>query len=488
MIAISSMVAAEIPSASAEAYYNTHFEEKGEGVYEWPEQGLLFIKAVMPSGAGVEAEELSRTRRLMRDWLAGMASEQRQDPALPYGLDLMRQICREFAPDLEYTATWNFSGDTCAFSYERGRMHELVTVVWRDSLLKALPKAFLEPVGVGVWRSGMKSLAAQRYVRQNDLAFARRIGAMDCFVAASESSVKFPGFDSEDFASALQQGVYGEAAHTWGGVDSPAYDEYAQIDAEISKYVAESERARSFRDAAVSVTCASPTVEFSEKVVSVQCQTNVTLVCSTNKIESVEPKIRVEHFAQAEGRMALPVVVASNMVEAVFEECDEHIVTTEETVTIVRTVEKIVRKVSTTYSGEPLFEKLFLSGGYMANSAVPQTERGKAAAKAFAAKLPAAEREARIVEALRENPGDKELWNLYGRILQEKGDGIGAVICFRNALRLDRCYDFALTNLAMCYDALGKKRLACSIAVLAQGITSNQWCAGKLEDIFTKER
>lgn len=479
-----------IPSARAEAYYRTHFEESSEGAYEWPEEGLLFFKAVMASNARAESEELSRTQRLMRTWLAGKAAARREDPRYPYGLDMMRRTCRQFLPDLEYSATWNFSGDTCAFTYERGRKREVVTVVRRDVLLEALPKAFLEPVDESVWRTGIRMLATQRYSRQADPNFLWSVGALDCFVSTAPSRAQFPSWDAGDFGDALRRFLDDACADVaaFSPEASPALEEFKTLSGEIAAYLIDGERAKGFVTAARSVVAPPPRISYEQKDAGVHCTTNAVVSFTTNTIENASTRLRHERFAQSDGTMVLPVAVCSNMVDAVVEECDDCVEMEVEMITIVRTAKRIVRKVAMSYSGEPRFEMLFLAAGFLDNSSSPQTEKGKAAVTAFSAKIPAAERESRIVDALRENPGDKELWNMYGRILQDKGEHCGAIVCFRNALRLDRRYDFALTNLAISCDALGKKHLACATAMIARALTENKWCLGKLDAIISKER
>ena len=94
------------------------------------------------------------------------------------------------------------------------------------------------------------------------------------------------------------------------------------------------------------------------------------------------------------------------------------------------------------------------------------------------------ERERRVLEALRENPGDKVLWKLYGRLLQSKKDWLGARICFRNALRLDREYQFALTNLALTYQEMGHRELATAAAMVAYGLATDGWCKTQAEGVL----
>ena len=92
------------------------------------------------------------------------------------------------------------------------------------------------------------------------------------------------------------------------------------------------------------------------------------------------------------------------------------------------------------------------------------------------------------MDALGENPGDKALWNFLGRIYQDRKDWTGAAICFRNALRLDPEFDYALTNLADCHKAMGHVRLAVGTAVLARGLSTNEWCAQRAEAILLAPR
>ena len=139
---------------------------------------------------------------------------------------------------------------------------------------------------------------------------------------------------------------------------------------------------------------------------------------------------------------------------------------------------RILKKITTPMAVDPVFEKLFLSGGSMPNSSAARTAKGRAAEKAFYASSSQtpAEREQLLIEALRENPGDKVLWNLLGRIMLNRQDRIGGLICFRNALRLDKNYEFALANLAMAYDGMGWHDLAYGAAIVAYGMAKNDWC------------
>ena len=478
-----------IPSAAAEAYYRTHFEKKPQGAYEWPERGLVFAKVSIPRKQGMDAAELTETRKVLRGWMAAKVAKERVDPPLPYGKDLMRKMCRKFEPDLEYNATWRFSAnDSCAFTYEVGKMHVVVTVVRSGDLVKAIPAAFYEPVGEKVWAAGWRQIVARHYVRQNDQAFMWRLGALDSCEAARATEARFPDWSSGDGFKVARVKFFEAARARWSLLDTPAREEYEGFWKDFVGYLIDSERARNLEAAALSVVRARPVTEFLPGVMSVVCETNRAVSCVTNVIERPELTTKVVRTVQTPDAMVLPIMVASNAVVSVVEESNGGVVHEVETVTIVRTTDRVVRKVSTTHGGSPRFEELFLSGGCLPNVPRPRTALGNLGAQAYSAEMPPAEREAYILSALRENPSDKELWNFYGVLLKKNGELFGAIACFRNALRLDRTFDYALTNLAMCYDELGKKQLACAAALLAVAVTDKPWCIEHAEAILNKKR
>ena len=483
------VVADEIPSAAAEVYYRTHFEKKPQGAYEWPERGLVFAKVCIPHRQGMDAEELTETRKVLRGWMAAKAAKKRVDPPLPYGKDLMRKMCRQYEPDLEYSATWQFSAnDSCAFTYEVGKMHVVVTVVRSEDLVKAIPVAFYEPVGEKVWNAGWRRIVARHYVRQSDQAFMWRLGALDSCEAARATEARFPDWSSGDGFKVARGKFFETARARWSSLDTPVREDYEGFWKDYVRYLTDSDRARNFEAAALSVACARPVTELLPGAMSVVCETNRTVSCVTNAIEKPELTTRVDRTVQTPESMILPIMVASNAVVSVVEESKDGVVHEVETVTIVRTTDRVVRKVSTTHGGSPRFEELFLSGGCLPNVQRPRTVLGTLGAQAFSAEMSPAEREAYILSALRENPSDKELWNFYGALLKKNGELFGAIACFRNALRLDRTFDYALTNLAMCYDELGKKQLACAAALLAVAVTDKPWCIERAEAILNKKR
>ena len=122
----------------------------------------------------------------------------------------------------------------------------------------------------------------------------------------------------------------------------------------------------------------------------------------------------------------------------------------------------------------------------MENVVSERTALGRAAEKQFYENggKTLEQREELLIDALRENPGDKVLWNLLGRMMMNRKDWYGGLVCMRNALRLDREYAFALTNLAIIYHSLGFDELAFGAAIVVMGVTEDTWCRKEVESLL----
>ena len=55
---------------------------------------------------------------------------------------------------------------------------------------------------------------------------------------------------------------------------------------------------------------------------------------------------------------------------------------------------------------------------------------------------------------------------------------------FAIALRLDREYQFALTNLALTYQNMGRRELATAAAMVAYGLATDEWCKVQAEGVL----
>ena len=482
------MAAEEIPSAAAGSYYSLHLEDSPEGVYEWPERDLIFVQVRIPYGRNnspdkLESAELSATRRVLHAWLAQKASKRRVDPILPFGMDMVRSTCRRYLPMLEYSANWSFSGDSCCFSREKGREHIAATVFRSDDVLASIPKAYLDPVADSVWLDGIVRIVRKHYSAEGDLAFMWQIGALDCLDASRPVAAEFPDVSDAAFCDALEK-YLDDANATWRDVDSPAKAEYAQVRGELSKYLLSSPAAMQLREAAARLATPAKRFEMSEGLPSLTVVTNTVAAVHTNAVDAANSVSNRFVVSMAEAGGIVRSMPEGNRVTVDSERVDVQTVTEVVTQTIVFTTAKTLRRTEFAYSGNPRFERLFLSGGSLANKSEEATAMGKAAQKVFYGQATMKEREQAVLGALRENPGDKVLWNLYGRIFQSKKDWLGAVVCFRNALRIDREYEFALVNLADTYRSMGKKRLAAGTALLARGLSADKWCVSHSESVL----
>ena len=416
------------PSASAAAYYQRQLKDKPQGVYEWPEKGLLFVQVHVPylsdGSEDLDANTLLAEHRELYKWLAVRASERKKDTSLPFGLDRVRQYVRANYPTWEYTAEWEYTLSGQAFSREENGKRVACAVCDKKAVEATMPKAFFDPVPDTTWLDGARELVSDCYAKRANIPFMEQIGLFDC--AALWGNGKAP-------ASGLV-------------TERPAYREYLEVERETADYLASSELARTLRAARKGLEDIPTRADVAYAVPSDRFVTNVTVAVSTNLTVAANAVTNVTEIPFAGIAEVMP---AGGTVMERRVRNDEAIITTVETCMVVRTRKVLVQRIARNYTALPKFEQLFLSGGKEANAKAARTERGKAAERAFYGACAQDERERLVLEAVRENPGDKVLWNLYGRLLQNKKDWLGARICFRNALRLDREYQFALTNLAL---------------------------------------
>lgn len=220
-------------------------------------------------------------------------------------------------------------------------------------------------------------------------------------------------------------------------------------------------------------TTNSPTQE--EKVVVV---TNVLATVSlvTNTVTRAETGEDVGTFGESRDGLVVETTVAGDVEEVV------------ETKTVVSVSKRLRRRIERSVSADPLFGKLFLSGGEMPNRSTAQTEEGRTIAAAFQANPQSEENKARLRAALMHNPGDKVIWNLYGRMLEGSGDTMAALISYRCALKLDPQYGYALVNFARVADQLGYDRISIAHAIFARGISEDPWCVKNTEILLLKNK
>ena len=450
------------PSDSA-AYYQRELKDRPQGVYEWPEKGLLFVQVHVPylsdGSENLDANTLLAQHRELYAWLAARAGAKKVDPELPPGLDRARRLVRANYPTWEFTADWEYKLDGQSFSREEDGKRVACAVCDKKAVEATMPKAFLEPAPDATWLDGARELIGDCYAGRVNVPFMEQIGLFDCAEICGK----------------------GKAPTSGPVTESAAYREYMEAARETADYLAASSLARELRAAQKELENIPGRPDVAYVVPPEIFATNVTVNVSTNRGVAANA---VTNVAAVSFDGIAAVMPAGGTVVERRVRSDESIITTVETCTVVRTRKILVQRIVRDYRASPRFERLFLSGGREPNAAAARTERGKAAERAFFGACAPEERERLVLEALRENPGDKVLWNLYGRLLQNRKDWLGARICFRNALRLDSEYPFALTNLALTYQAMGRRELATAAAIVAYGVATDGWCKTQAEGVL----
>jgi len=475
-------------SALVSNYHRLHVREKPTGVYEWSAEGLLFVHAHVPYTGSetpeeMESVELQTVNRMLFEWVVGQVGGETSDAPLPPGLDFVRRIVRGAWPTWGRSAAWRFSGETCAFTEEL-KTERLYTLVCRKAdVVASVPDAFRQPVSRDVWLRGLEELVADVYAAHGDLAFMWRIGALDALDVSRRTSAVFPSFQTDGFKEAHAD-FLDKACETWRDVESPAKVEYAALRSRLSDYLLSSKTASGFARDARAAQTPPPITTWRSLPGDVCVTTNRIVTVVTNAVAPSAVRTNESVVAVSESG-TVSVMVDGDRVARHSESTVTHEVVETETVTTVRTIRHGEERTVSRDIGEPTFERLYLAGGSLPNQARTRTSRGAEAEHAFFAQMPMDERRSVLLEALRENPGDKGLWNLYGRLLKAEGDALGAIVCYRNALRIDRSYVFALTNLAEAYHELGYSASARACAALARGLADDAWCVKHAEDVLS---
>lgn len=441
-------------------HYQNIVQPRETGVYE--DGDMLYIHVRIPFDRSKEKVKEKRARAifaaqdLLKQWAIDYsAPERNREDNSPKGVKEAKNIVARYLPG------WHFKEWPPRLSMREfphlsaDGFYVMGQAVAKDDVVRNIPKTFFKPFAAEDWNEALAKAIEAGIKKDGREAVLRLCRAWDA---------------SSHFVSP----------------ESAKDVDYSRVCESVRKYVAESERAAMFAQAAKKINGPHARERWDELPEPVSVSTNVIVSAKTNALEHVAVATNVTSRIQEKdeiadlGRSCGTTVVEREEVADV----EEVVVTT--TMTVIESCRIVRRRHVSSVSGNARFESLFAGGGEADNSKVAPTEFGSAAAKVFFEALPLAEKMARLLDAVRENPCDPRLWNLYGKCLQTEGDNLGAVVCFRNALRLDAEYEFALVNLAETYQALGYRRLAVGLAIFARAVAKDAWCVSHAEALLKK--
>lgn len=274
-----------------------------------------------------------------------------------------------------------------------------------------------------------------------------------------------------------------------GGFSKGALQEYESVNSQIKTFLETSDYAKSIRDAAAKIQ--GPNVNETWVVApngngdareekSVLTVTNLlaNVIVTTNNLVRKQTNEELLIGFSEKGNVSVTTCVS-----------DEKEIVETVTTKIVVTKRSVLRKKQVSVAGNPVFQQMFLSGGKDACKVSPRTELGARAIKTFFENGVSFEsKEKALYDALSENPGDCELWNLYGRCLFLKGETMAALICFRCAVALDKSNEYVLTNLAIVYHKLGCANLGYGYATFILGVGKSDWCMRQSREILCVDK
>ena len=245
-------------------------------------------------------------------------------------------------------------------------------------------------------------------------------------------------------------------------------------------FLKQSKVAKSMKENAVAISTPRVTTNWVEVVGKPERVEREEIVVSTNRVQCSEvKKNQVVEMQSVKDRQY--GISCGGKVACATETTDEHVVERRKVKTIEEISHVTIRRIVSTKAGNPVMEKMFLSGGtetpvkpmasndfgrkaLMAFKAVP--EDAEAAAFADAERM--------LVAALQENPGDGEMWRALGVCYSVRDEDAAAMACFREALSLKGADVVTLLDLAEVYDALQAHEKALAYAIHARALAQKR--------------
>lgn len=454
---LSALAARAADAENRLAYYQENIKSRDTGVYE--NDDVLYFQVKLPYGK-VDRSDYKKHEAtkliydMVRSWAIeyAMQKQQAREP-LSEGMVFARRIVSKYYPQWNYGA-WIFRGksqravpDSSSGFYTDGM------IVEKGELVGQIPDGYYQNGSIEDLIKGIKTVVRTYTTKAQREKFLKVCCVPDLLEnreVLSENCVK----------------------------------NYLTVEEKIADFVRRSEFVRNIREDQCRIS--SPQIE--TRIVNEQLEPTVKKTmfsgCTTNMFEQVLSKTNVKYKCQsstsiAERGMSENGSLSETLVTGSLGEIVN--VTTQ---IIVSTQRIVIQQECASTVGTPAFETIFLNGFTNAAAVKVTTERGQVATATFGGKSTAVQKKTALRDALRENPYDKTLWNLYGRFLQNSGEKMGAIICYRRALSLDPQYDYALVNLGIVYKELGFCNLAYGLAFLAEGLTDNDWVRGKAIEVL----
>lgn len=446
---------------AATEYYEKCVKNQPQGVYEWPAADTLFVQVRVPYGDDepemMNGKVLLAEREELYRWLAAHAVAERTDPPLAFAPERIRRFIRSCDATWEFDGNWQYDLNGREFNREENGERVSAMVCSRQAVLDSMPAQMRSnsPRDADFWLNGLPDIFCVNFQRGASRLCMAKAGLWDALATALDEGETLDGWVEQ----------------LWNREDA-AFREYKKVSAEIDVYLVSGDFPKRLRDEKFALENMPSATNFDLSVISADSLTNVVLSVVTNQVDLLNSST---NFVTVSNRLVREEITS-----------DDSVLEATTTTTIVLKRRILRRKTVVDFHGNAQFETLFLSGGKIRNSPSPRDAAGDAAEKAYLGRATAAEREKAVLDALRSNPGDATLWNYQGCLLQKAGDQLGAVVCFRNALQINRAYDYALTNLAKSYHALGCRELAVGAAMAAYSLTDNDWCRKNSKEILSK--
>lgn len=471
----------------ARVYYDSTIRSALTGVYA--HDGLLFVQVRTPYDDEIDTRTKSRlasipvAAALLKQWCIDRAGRNESGAEPPPGMSLVRRLVLRRNPGWEYK-DWKMDSPSREFVWEKDGFHSLCLVFSEKDVVDSIPESFSKPIPDERWQEALRETVPPVLKSSGALAFADEIGYAEYRDENSAYTKPFSRWDAADAVGLLQADLRRAMTVRPG---NRGEDEYKELLERTARYLAESPLALGFLEDGKALSVESISTNITEKPLSTAVRTNIVVVVTTNAIPDPKTETSSVALPQARSSFADRHLSWKGLVAVDLRTTPCYVVTTQETTTIVRTIAVTCSEVEATARATPRFESVFLGGGFSGNRVAPRTPLGQSALEAFLRKGKTSEKERQLLSALRENPGDKELWNAYGRMLQKGGDWIGSTICFRSALSLDPGYEFALANLSESLAALGCRDLAIGTAIVGRSLATDPWCIETTSRILRKE-